>query len=991
MAVLTEGELLLKEQIELQKGISKTNDEFKQMLSSSKQYQQMLRAINRQLVEHNTNYGKIREENEEIFDTIFNYSKLLKDQKLSSEFNNIYKNINKISDEFRDLNSQLQTGDISLKQYQKSFDKLSNVQKSIDRQKNLLDFKKSAIEEELKADEKMLKKKENALKRLGGKTKDELLKELNTEIKIRDSQASRIKGIQDRLSNTSYVKRDVRASLTRELDKETFALEKRNEKISNLQKSVKKSPTKIELSTLEQNVGDKKRELEDIEDVNKALDKSRELTQRTSQQFVNSRKEIEAIDKKIGNIGRTMGVLQEFGLNRIFDFKAVEDAMQSAAREEYLLQQQRNDGYDVTIKKFGVLRAGAKAVGGELMGKFGVVGAVGGGMWLTKQIADLFFMIDERTTNIAKNHNVTRMDAESILASYSKMAIANEKISVYGQQIAKTSATQKELLEASLEISQLFGVNYSIVNKQEGDLIANIKNRMGLSDDVRQSMLEGSMVANEGFEDYFDKILGVNAVNRANNKFYMNDKALLMDMAKTSSSIRLQFRNHSMDLAQIVINSKKYGTNLQQLDSSMGGMIDWQSQLEAQTSLFSQTGRLIDTSRLQYYAMYNDMENYQKEFDKLLPSVKEYEGYTRYAQQTVAEMFGFDRDSMAQMYIDKEVMKKINADERAKKEYDYRQTEIQMKKEYDALKEKGLSYETITKILGHNSQILLSDISSAEDFSRALEKIKDTFATFVNKGGVEKLVDAVTGMTQNIHQFLEKWGDVLGIRSKTNVLEKYDTSGIMDNGVYDLAKALSENKKNPSLNIEERKDFEYIAKEYQQQYKISDERFQEYSNNLEKTLQNYKNLQSYDKIGLEEVMNDFSRKFYESSLPKGVLSNELPVGGKFLNKNIKSMNDGMISPRGNIVIKTPEGQIMPNPKDYLIATTNPNSLFSKNPSQNITQYLIDDTKIISTMEMVRKAVEQSTVEIVKAVSQNKDVNLNGRKVGEMINMSNNRI
>jgi len=77
MAVLTEGELLLKEQIELQKGISKTNDEFKQMLASSKQYQQMLRAINRQLVEHNTNYGKIREENEEIFDTIFNYSKLL--------------------------------------------------------------------------------------------------------------------------------------------------------------------------------------------------------------------------------------------------------------------------------------------------------------------------------------------------------------------------------------------------------------------------------------------------------------------------------------------------------------------------------------------------------------------------------------------------------------------------------------------------------------------------------------------------------------------------------------------------------------------------------------------------------------------------------------------------------------------------------------------------------------------------------------------------
>ena len=68
MAMLTEGELLLKETIELQKGISKTNDEFKQMLISSKQYQQMLRAINSQLLEHNDRYVDIREENEKIFD-----------------------------------------------------------------------------------------------------------------------------------------------------------------------------------------------------------------------------------------------------------------------------------------------------------------------------------------------------------------------------------------------------------------------------------------------------------------------------------------------------------------------------------------------------------------------------------------------------------------------------------------------------------------------------------------------------------------------------------------------------------------------------------------------------------------------------------------------------------------------------------------------------------------------------------------------------------
>lgn len=977
MAVLTEGELLLKEQIELQKGISKTNDEFKQMLSSSKQYQQMLRAINRQLIEHNTNYGKIREENEEIFDTIFNYSKLLKDQKLSSEFNNIYKNINKISDEFRDLNSQLQTGDISLKQYQKSFDKLSNVQKSIDRQKNLLDFKKSAIEEELKADEKMLKKKENALKRLGGKTKDELLKELNAEIKIRDSQASRIKGIQDRLSNTSYVKRDVRASLTRELDKETFALEKRNEKISNLQKSVKKSPTKIELSTLEQNVGDKKRELEDIEDVNKALEKSRDLTQRTAQQFVSSRKEIEAIDKKIGNIGRTMGVLQEFGLNRLFDFKAVEDAMQSAAREEYLLQQQRNDGYDVNIKKFGVLRAGAKAVGNELMDKFSMVGAVGGGLWLGKQMLDLLFQFDERWREISKNQAIVRSDAVGLLNSYQLMSKENERIDLYGMSIRKTAATQKELLDATLQISNALGVNYTIANKQEGDLIANIKERMGLGDDVRQTLLEGSLIANEGFNEYFNKILGVNAINRANNKFYMNDKALLMDMSKASSSIRLQFRNHSMDLAKIVIDSKKYGANLQQLDSIMGGMMDWEKQLELQTSFFAQTGQLIDTSRLQYYSMYNDIENFQKEFDKLTGTAKEYEGLTRYAQQTKAEMFGMDRDAYAQMLLEKDLMKKINADEMMKKQFDNRQTEIQMKKEFDKLKDMGLSYEKIGEILGENSQKLLSQQKSSDEFGRAIEKIKDTFASFVENEDIEKLIQSMSNLISGASEFLMEHGELFGMRSKKSVEQEYRESkfGI---GGKNIKESLWQ-KKDMFGNIDEgiredaQKDLDFLTRQYLKDYNISFKYLKDFSKQVEDGLKKVSDEQ-LESIGLPNYMKRKTESYIKTNP-----------------QSLKSMNDGMISPRGNIVIKTPEGQIMPNPKDYLIATTNPNSLLSKNPSQNITQYLIDDTKIISTMEMVRKAVEQSTVEIVKAVSQNKDVNLNGRKVGEMINMSNNRI
>lgn len=108
------------------------------------------------------------------------------------------------------------------------------------------------------------------------------------------------------------------------------------------------------------------------------------------------------------------------------------------------------------------------------------------------------------------------------------------------------------------------------------------------------------------------------------------------------------------------------------------------------------------------------------------------------------------------------------------------------------------------------------------------------------------------------------------------------------------------------------------------------------------------------------------------------------------NPQTVKINDGIISPNGKVVVQTPLGQINTNPKDYLIATPSPNELLQKNVQQ-VSQFMIDDTKIVTTLQMITKAVEKSTQDIVKAVSANKDVYLNQRKVGEMFNINNQRV
>jgi len=346
------------------------------------------------------------------------------------------------------------------------------------------------------------------------------------------------------------------------------------------------------------------------------------------------------------------------------------------------------------------------------------------------------------------------------------------------------------------------------------------------------------------------------------------------------------------------------------------------------------------------------------------------------------------------------LMKKINADETMKKQFDNRQTEIQMKKEYDMLKNRGLSYEKIGEILGKNSQLLLSQQKSSDEFGRAIEKIKDTFASFVENEDIENLIQSVSSLITNMSEFLMENAGFLGIRTPERVAKKYGETVISNSpsmgSIYspnalrsyhlDIKKLLL--SKDPSISENAAKDVAVMIRKYDKLNNIPSEDAKKLDKYIFDMI--YK---SSGKSTLPVMVEKFTKDFIDkniSELGSPITPNinlEKPPKSKF----VKELNDGMISPQGNIVIKTPVGDILPNLKDYIITTTNPSALLSNNASQNITQYLIDETKMVSTMEMVKKAVEQQTIEIVKAFSQNRDVNLNGRKVGEMINMSNNRI
>lgn len=1045
MATISEAEILLKEQIELQKGLNLTVTEFKGLINNSKQYQQMLRAINRELLEHNSLYGSMREKNEKIFDTVSIYTEYLKKNNLTNNFNNIYKSINKVVDEFKDLNSKIQTGDVSIKEYEKSFAKLSNAQKAIEREKayfNQVLGKSTKAEYDLS--KSLLDKKDADLKKSGGKFKDALQKELDVETNKRNHHQRNLNA--DRAKYERDYKNNFKDRL--EAARNPFVanqndlrqIEESDKKIRDLRRKIKIAPDKQDYLQTQRAFDEKATNREDFINLQESLEKDSEITDTLLENFTKTKNEVEYIDKKIGNIGRTMSVLKGFGLNNLFDFEAVEDAMQSAAREEYVLEEQRKRGVDTTIQKFGVLRAGLGAIGREISEKFLPVGVIGGGLWLGKQILDLMFQFDERWREISKNQNMNREDAVQLLNTYQAMSKENEKMVIYGMSIRKTAATQKELLEATHTLTTGLGLNYTIASKQEGDLLANLKERMGLSDELRQTSLENSVVSNQGLEEYLGSLLGVNSVNRANNKFYVNDKALLNDISKVSAAIRLQFKNHGSDLAKIVIDSKKYGMNIQNIDASMDGMLDWEKQNELQTSFFAQTGQYIDTSRLQIYAQINDIKRYQEEYDRLIGTTEEFNNLNRIAQQTKASMFNLSREEMAQTLFDKELNQKIVKNEMALSQMQARQTEDAMRKEYNALKERGIANEQIYEILGKQSLSMMSQIKSSDEFGRAIEKIKDTFASFVQNEDIEELIQSFSNLISGASEFLMEHSDILGIRTKTGVEDEYTKyrGGVsVLKGKMNLPEQTALGTSNRSLIRDSEKDYQSIKNDYLKQYQITNEDKKSYLDFIDSR---FKSLKPDEMKGmsLKDFMTKSTNQFlkdnsYFNSNNNEIFNKYFKDNERALNLNIKErdellqfvtdkmknqsvkvnpkdetyklakdelvnqyfegkakkVNDSIISPSGKVMISTPEGRIAPNPKDYLITTTNPSSLMQK--GNVINQYTINETKIVDTLTLVQKEIAKSTETIVKAVLANKDVYIGYKKISETIAMNNSRI
>jgi len=333
-------------------------------------------------------------------------------------------------------------------------------------------------------------------------------------------------------------------------------------------------------------------------------------------------------------------------------------------------------------------------------------------------LIDSAFKADQQATDLAKSLGLSKGAAMDVRQEFVEYSRASKNAFVNTDRLLKAQQGLTEQLGIAVKFSG-----------EEAEQFARLTEIVGLSNEEAGKLAQFSAATGKDTKDYVaDLRKGAFSAMQA-NKIHISDKELLSSISKLSSGILVKFQNNPKALSEAVVQAKKLGLNLEQVDSIGKSMLDWESSIENELEAELITGKKLNFERARAAALTGDQATLMQEVASQAGSLAEFQDMNVIAQESLAKAFGMNADQMAEMLMKQEAINK----------YGDKAAELNAEQIKD-MEKRNMSVDQYLEMQSKQQ-------SAQEQFNNAMMKLQEIIGNLV-AGPLGKALDLIASITQ---------------------------------------------------------------------------------------------------------------------------------------------------------------------------------------------------------------------------------------------------
>jgi hypothetical protein len=524
------------------------------------------------------------------------------------------------------------------------------------------------------------------------------------------------------------------------------------------------------------------------------------------------------------------------------------------------------DGKSVGMSAFSALRTGASSFMAALGPILVPLLAIAATLALIKKA----FELDQEVSDLAKGLGVSKHEAHEIHDSFNEIAMTTDVI----------GAGVKDLNESYLELNAITG-QVAEVNQDMLETQVLLKKQYGLTGEEAAAFQATSaglgMTADQQLATVQEMVEGYNAMTGD----VMNVKEISKDIAKVSKTTLAAYHGDVKALTLAAIQAKKLGMSMEQTAKISDNLLDIETSIENEMKANVLTGKHMNLNKARELALAGKSAEAAAEAVKQAGDYNEFLKMGPLQQKAIADAAGMTVDELTKAGELQKMSAALGGEE-VKDMKDLTAEQINQLKTKEAITEEQ------AKQLIHDQQVA----SNQEKISMFTERLEAMFAKVAGPimEMLGPLFDAVDFLFPLIKTSLEfAFAPIIAVSKIIGGISKMFHGDFLG-GIHDIGAAIFEYVERPFMFV-----YNTIMGFFPSIRKMMDGIFEQIKNDLRSLLPNWA-------LKLLGIAPDATAT---ASTAKA-----------------ETMHDGVINPRGGMVVSGPEGSINLNEKDSIIAGTN---------------------------------------------------------------------